>query len=285
MGDSGSGRPGQYALAGKMTAYDPDIVIHAGDVVVPSGAASEYPPKFYRPYADLIRRAAVYPCVGNHDWNDYQARPLFDAFVLPENGPPGITPERAYWFDYGDVRFAAFDSNLNFEGIRDHIVPWLDEVLAGAGDRWKIVYWHHPPYTWGKYDPAGKIRELIVPVLDRHGVHLAINGHNHMYERSHPLRGGKVVEAGEGTIYLVAGTGGDRLYKPQATEATELAVQKVGLYAFLVADVTPPKLSFQHVAISGVVDKFSIERSGDAAGPAAANALSDETSGAAGENG
>ena len=33
---------------------------------------------------------------------------------------------------------------------------------------------------------------------------LALSGNNHIYERTHPLRGDKVVAAGEGTTYMEA---------------------------------------------------------------------------------
>jgi len=207
FGDSGSGDENQYKLAGQMPKYDPDLVIHAGDIIHSKGAAEDYPEKFFKPYAELLKRAAFYPCIGNHDWDDYQGQPLFDVFTLPANGPQQATPERHYWFDFGEARFVAFDSCAGYTEIRDEVAPWLNDVLADAGDRWKIVYFHHPAYTAGKYDPSGKIRNLITPLFDRHRVHLTFSGHNHMYERSHPINNGTVVEPGQGTVYLVTGTG------------------------------------------------------------------------------
>jgi 3',5'-cyclic AMP phosphodiesterase CpdA len=245
-----------------MLDADPDLIIHAGDVVVPSGAAEDYPAKFFRPYAELIKCVAMYPCIGNHDWNDYQAEPLLDVFVLPENGPQRAPPERNYWFDFGDVRFVCFDSNATFAELQSQVAPWLESVLAEAGDRWKIALFHHPAYTAGKYAPSGKIRELITPLFDRYGVHLAVSGHNHMYERSHPLYAGAVVDAGEGTVYVVSGIGGDHLYTPRGPKTETQAVRIDGVYGFTVVDVTPEMLSVRQIAVDGTnLDSFVIARS------------------------
>jgi hypothetical protein len=55
--------------------------------------------------------------------------------------------------------------------------------------------------------------------LERYHVDLVISGHEHNYERSLPLQGGKVVSRdlrkyvqGRGTIFVVTGGGGANIY-------------------------------------------------------------------------
>jgi hypothetical protein len=67
------------------------------------------------------------------------------------------------------------------------------------------------------------IREEWVPLFDRHGVDLVVCGHEHHYERSHPIRGQEsnatltpvaaatateVIDTTKGTVHMVIGGGG-----------------------------------------------------------------------------
>ena len=69
IGDSGTGSRDQYAVADRMVALDPDLVLHTGDVVYPDGQASGYDPFFFKPYQTLARRAPIFPVLGNHDYH------------------------------------------------------------------------------------------------------------------------------------------------------------------------------------------------------------------------
>ncbi len=264
FGDSGDGRDIQYTLAKRMPEYDPALVIHTGDLVFPDGAIEDYPSKFWIPYKDLLPNAAFYPCVGNHDYNDFAGGPLYDTFVLPENGPEASLPERHYWFDYGGVRFVCIDTNDTFDHLRDRVVPWLDRVLADAGDRWKVAFYHFPVYPNGKYPPSGKMHTLILPVFDRHHLTVGFNGHNHMYERSQPMRGERIVAPEEGTIYITTAAGGNPLYKIGKPVPDYIAVQNNRMHSFTVVDVTPETMSLRQIGIDGsTIDAFTIERPQD----------------------
>src|SRR5271167_3111988 len=67
------------------------------------------------------------------------------------------------------------------------------------------------------------IREEWVPLFDKYGVDLVVCGHEHHYERSHPIRGQEpnatltpiaaaatadVIDTGRGTVHMVIGGGG-----------------------------------------------------------------------------
>lgn len=260
FGDSGSGYPQQYELANRMVTFAPDLIIHVGDIVYPDGRASHYYRKFYEPYRELLKRAAIYPVLGNHDWDEYQGKPAFDAFILPENGPKGAIPERHFWFDFGGVRFIGIDTDARFEEYRQQIGPWLDEVLATAGDRWKIAYFHHCVYTNGNHTPLGKVLQVIMPRLEAHGAHVVLVGHNHKYERSHPIRDGQIVPPQEGIVHVTTGAGGAKLRTSRNPKPDYLCVQNHEQCSFTVADVTPERLSFQQIGLDGtVIDRFVVE--------------------------
>lgn len=259
FGDSGSGASEQYDLAKLMIKQDPAIAIHTGDLVYPDGERSDYPAKFFTPYADLIAGVPLYPCPGNHDVRTNLAGPMFAEFELPTNGPAGETPERHYWFDYGQVRFVSLDTNIEHKTLTDVIAPWMDKVLTDPGPRWKICYFHHPVYSNANYGPTRKLWNSIVPVMEKHGVQLVLSGHDHLYERSYPIREQKIVKPGEGIVYITTGAGGAELYAPKATPIPELATVFESSHSFTIIDVTHEELRVKQINIKGTtVDEFRI---------------------------
>ncbi len=271
FGDSGSGDVNQFDLAEGMRRVDPDLILHTGDLVYREGRYEWYDAKFFQPYARLLNRAPFFPCPGNHDADYDEGRPYYRTFILPENGPPGAAPEQHYWFDFAGMRIISLDSNQPYEHLRDVVVPWLDRVLAEAPGPWKIMLFHHPPYTNGKYAPSGKCRDLLVPLFDRHRVGLVLNGHNHMYERTHPMRGGQVVPDGEGTTYIVSGAGGGELYEIGPANPPWMCRQMAGRFSFTVIDVHPDRMELQQIGSRGeVLDTARISCPLRPAGPAPA---------------
>jgi hypothetical protein len=78
-----------------------------------------------------------------------------------------------------------------------------------------------------------------VPLFDQHQVDLVINGHNHIYERTDPLRGGMVSLAGgapigstvhpasDGTTYITAVGAGKSLNSFSAPDSYEGDIDNV----------------------------------------------------------
>lgn len=82
---------------------------------------------------------------------------------------------------------------------------FLIRDLQSASAKWKIVFFHYPPYVSGGYQVEA-MRQLC-PVLEQYGVDLVFNSHTITYERSHPLRSGKI-DFDDGIVYIVAGGAG-----------------------------------------------------------------------------
>jgi hypothetical protein len=78
------------------------------------------------------------------------------------------------------------------------------------------------------------VRDVWTPIFDQHSVDLVINGHNHVYERTDPLKAGAVTtsapigstvySATQGTTYVVAGSAGNSLYSFTASDSYEGAI-------------------------------------------------------------
>jgi hypothetical protein len=72
-------------IAELVHAADPDFVLHMGDVVYPAGSQEGYRTGFFRPFANLMRHAPVFPVLGNHDLMADGGDPFHANFVVPDS--------------------------------------------------------------------------------------------------------------------------------------------------------------------------------------------------------
>lgn len=280
FGDSGSGGNSQYDLGALMSRQKCDLVIHTGDLIYPAGNDGDYPRKFYDPYAALIASVPFMVTLGNHDCATEKGAPLLKHFILPTNGPAGIEPERNYWFDYGSARFVALDTNrsselgaISFEDMKAKVAPWLREVLTNTDARWKFVFFHHPPYTGSTHHAEGQafVKEAYCAIFDEAGVDMVFTGHNHLYERTAPIRGDKVVGEGEGPVFITTGAGGASQYPEELPSPDYIRFYKDKIYSFTLVDLAGDKLTLRQIDENEkVLDEYVIDKSLKAPAPSAA---------------
>jgi hypothetical protein len=271
FGDSGRGTGEQYRLAEQMTRQRPDFILHTGDLVYPDGARRKYEERFFRPYAELLSSVTFWPSLGNHDVSKPAlGGPYLEVFELPTNGPPAVAAERCYWFDYGEARLVVIDSNLDEETLAGAVAPWLRRVFEESAARWRIVCFHHPPYTAGSHDPDVRVQRALVPAFDAARVHLVFSGHDHLYERMRPLRAGRIVGQDEGTLYIVSGCGGAKLYDvlPPDKRPGYLATFNNSVHSYTEVSVGSERIHGRQIAIDGaVLDEWSLSADGAAGAP------------------
>lgn len=198
IGDFGIGSAAARSNLARLSE-DPkvDLALTTGDNAQIYGTEEEYRNFVLGPLRDLIQRRPFWPSIGNHDYYNFQNYKRF--FDLPRYG-------RYYHFTYGGVLFLALDSN-SF-GPRQR--RWARKVLRRSGASCKVAYFHHPLYSSGPgyRNPVRKRRrEQFVPILQRGGVDLVLNGHVQNYERSKPLWSGRRSKK-RGIVYIVTGGGG-----------------------------------------------------------------------------
>ena len=260
FGDSGDASQTQYALARRIEQVDPDFLVHTGDLVYPRGARAGYRRAFFVPYRRLIRQVAFWPVPGNHDVAEPdRGAPFREVFELPANGPAQVTPEHAYWFDYADARFVMIDSNLSQQVLAERVAPWLEATFAGFPGRWRFVVLHHPPYTVGAHKPSEAVRRALVPAFEAAGVDIVFSGHDHMYERTTPMRRGQRAE--RGVVYIVTGAGGARLYEAMPREQWPDYVARVyaGQHSFTHIRIAGARLELEQITADGqVIDTWSV---------------------------
>jgi hypothetical protein len=154
--------------------------------------------------------------------------PYLNIFSLPIAGEAGgiaSGTKQYYSFNYGKVHVVSLDSQLSARDTtqRATMKAWLDRDLADASTKadWTIVIFHHPPYSKGaNHDsdstsstlfidkPQIDMRNEFVPVFQKYGVDLVLNGHSHSYERSYYMKdlyaGTKGVVNGDSNEFVAA---------------------------------------------------------------------------------
>lgn len=99
---------------------------------------------------------------------------------------------------------------LNTESKVKKQTEWLKADLAATNQPWIIVALHHGPYGGNQNDA---LLDKWVPLFDEFGVDLVLQGHNHEYSRSYPLKGNQIVKDGDGTVYVVTNAAGSKFNK------------------------------------------------------------------------
>jgi 3',5'-cyclic AMP phosphodiesterase CpdA len=200
-------------IAKLMWERRPNFVLHCGDVVDDGASKLQWTGDLFRPCNELFGRVVVFPCIGNHEKDHPQ---YYKYFALPK-------PEYYYSYTYGDAEFFSLDTNtkrtrdLKADGEQ---YKWLEKALAASTAKWKICYHHHPAYSsddddfgnsWKGSTTSGDLRvRPLVDLYEKYKVDVVFNGHIHVYERTWPIRGGKVDQK-EGVVYVTSGGGGGQL--------------------------------------------------------------------------
>jgi acid phosphatase type 7 len=248
VGDSGSGGKGQLAVATLLERLKPDLILHTGDVVYPTGEERHYDRRFFAPYRRIIKTVPVFPVLGNHDVRKGKGTAFLENFHPPLDSPRST--KRYYSFDWGGAHFVALDSELYYGdkgSDPEEQKDFLEQDLAATRKRWRMAFLHRSPYGSSRHGGDQKMKEELEPLFVKHGVDLVFGGHDHVYERTMPIRG---------VNYVVSGGGGRRLYRAGKSKWT--AFSKSAHHVVLVR-VDGGHLSLEAVEADGtVVDRMEL---------------------------
>jgi predicted phosphodiesterase len=254
IGDSGRGDRWQHEVAQQMVAWRAkfpfDFVLMLGDNIYDGNDASDYRTKFEEPYRPLLDAGVTFhAAIGNHD----------DPSQI-HYAPFNMGGRRFYTFRKSErrlgglagagVRFFALDSR-SFDPEQ---LAWFRRELLESGTAWKIVFFHHPLYTSGRYRAGARsLRLAVEPILVEGDVDVVLSGHEHVYERVRPQRG---------ISYFTSGGAGS-LRRGDLAPSTIKAHGFDEDYHFLLMEVSHHELYFQAISRTGqTVDAGVIAREG-----------------------
>jgi hypothetical protein len=207
VGDSRDGYEIWSQLAALLQQRSPDLVLFSGDAVTIGITQFEWE-EFFDRAEPLFARVPVVSAHGNHEVN---AVNYYSQLAMPGD-------QENFGFDWGHAHVTvANDSPDN--GIADVAGRIRDAIAAdfeaSKTARWKL-FMHHKP-MWSAATAHGSdlmIQQAWGPVVDQYAIDLVLNGHDHDYEISRPLRGGQVQGSNaNATVYVVGGGAGAELYE------------------------------------------------------------------------
>lgn len=245
FGDFGTGESPQRQMADQMAKvhgrFPFEMVILLGDNMYGSQRQQDYERKFAIPYKPLLSAGVkFYASLGNHDNLEQRFYEHFN-----------MGGERYYSFKAPkqDVRFFALESSY-LDGDQTR---WIESELRKSGEKWKIAFMHHPPYSSGdKHGSDEAIRKTLEPLFIKHNVSAVFTGHDHFYERVKPQNG---------IAYFVVGSAG-KLRRGNITRNSPLTAKGFDTdLAFLVAEIKDDEMHFNVISRAGrVVDSGVVER-------------------------
>lgn len=257
LGDVQRGFDVWGGLLEKAYARDPGIAfaIVAGDLV-DDGVNRDQWDAFLHFAGPVFGDIPIVPAIGNHDDDDNGDPWMYlQYFGLPRNGPETVEPERVYHFTYGNALFVILDTNLPPETQ----TAWLDKTLAASDAAWKIVVAHHPLYASKPHRDNPELRDAWLPVFYAHDVHLVLQGHDHAYMRTHPMRGGVPVDdPAHGTTFVVT-VAGTKFYEQEQRDYMAVAYPELPTYQLI--DIDGDTLRYRAYSLDDeLVDEFTIEQ-------------------------
>jgi hypothetical protein len=232
-----------YAETAALVKPTDALVLTLGDSTYPVGALKEFNNCFkptWGAFKDRIR-----PAPGNHEYMTPGAAGYYDYFA-DLAGPD----RRGYYsFDYGGWHFISLNSNIDVSPQSPQYQWLLQDLARSKQTLCTIAYWHHPLFSSGLHGNNPQMAPFYAAV-QKAGVDIILNGHDHIYERFGPQTAEAVANPTGGVREFVIGTGGAptypfRLIKPNSE------VRNNNSHGVVRFNLAPGRYSWRYEAIAG----------------------------------
>lgn len=237
--------------------------LFAGDIV--NRSQDDLWHQFFTAGGWIFGMIPTMPTPGNHEYNtdpvDKNKR-IFSShwqqiFTMPANGPNPAFDSRIYYIDYQGVRFISLDSPAigYSESDSDLILKWLEETIAANTNKWTVVFTHYPIYSCSQGRDSEEYRNKVRPLLEKYGVDLVLQGHDHTY-----CRGQNIPQAGKVfknlPVYVVS-VSGPKMYGLNSSLWADRVASEIQLYQNI--SFAGNKLTYRSFTADGeLYDGFSI---------------------------
>lgn len=247
-------------------AKEPSVnfMLHAGDLINRYERDLEWTEWFH---AGGFIHATV-PSImtpGNHEYGEeMDLSPQWKSqFNLPENGPDGLE-ETCYAINYPLAKVISLDAEQidESEKYRDAQKIWLDSVLSNNHSPWVILTLHYPFFSTKPQRDNKELRQHFKPILDKYGVDLVLQGHDHAYGRgtvNNMSEGTNVYDQHGGTVYVVS-VSGPKMYNISSDPWMDRRATNTQLFQIISLDRN--RLDYKAYTATGkLYDAFSIKKS------------------------
>lgn len=259
---------------------------------------------------DVWMDTPLVPLQGNHDtsehhnwWLHFNTDDTFNA-----EAPAGAgtrMPGTVYSFVQGGALFMAINyEEWNEPGYFEALAQWMRrQVAAHPEAKWRIATFHKNMFTGSKSHQsdadAVEVRKAMLPVFEELGIHLALQGHDHIYEVIGPVKlsdktliadevqcveaveGGKrenmtgreggVFNVARGTLFFLNNSAGKKKYEPRTEQEMIAAIADHdvdnywGLFSGKFGQTGEPTFSRVHVTDDKItIDTYTVDPKGNA---------------------
>lgn len=252
FGDSGVTAPAAWVRDGVMEVA-PDFLIVAGDLSYADGNQPVWD-EWFQQMQPLLATTPMMASPGNHENKDANGR----GFLSRTTHFEPVGSRGWYSFDYGRVHFVASTGGAFVADGRLPVeIIWLEQDLASAalrraaGEIDFIVFFNH--FTiWTDQEGRGPNDPLLVALLEqillRYGVDLLVVGHDHIYQRSHPMAYGRRSE--NGYVQVTQGAGGKSMRGFDPISDWSAVDQR--RFSFCEYEVEPERITLRTWAVDDV---------------------------------
>jgi hypothetical protein len=217
-----------------------------GDTVYEAGTASEfaqcYDPSWGR------HKSRTRPAVGNHEYLTAEAAGYFDYF-----GAAAGDPTKGYYsYDLGSWHIVVLNSNCSKVGgchQGSSQEQWLRQDLAAHPTACTLAYWHHPRFSFGKYDDNEATR-VLWQVLYEYGAEIVLSGHDHNYQRYALQDPDGILDREQGIRQFVVGTGGSN-HTPLVNPPPNVEASNDGAFGILQLNLHATSYDWVFIPIAG----------------------------------
>ncbi len=252
-------------------AGDAAFVIHAGDLINRHDSDNEWG-EWFAAGGFLYAQTPQMPTPGNHE---YGRGPVLNPqwrrqYTLPETGPAGVEKlkETAWTVDYQGLRLISVDAPLfhGDEAMRAEMVRWLDGLLANNPNRWTALFLHFPLFSIDPDRDNARVRDALKPLIDKYGVDLVLQAHDHGYARGAIGTGpmgnpGPAQPSDQGSTYVVSVAGPKMYPVADLGWATRSASRT---QTFQTLEVSPDAVVYRAFTATGrELDAFRLTKGAD----------------------
>jgi acid phosphatase type 7 len=198
----------QGATARAAAALSPTRVIALGDEQYQKGSFYGFTHAYKRSWGKL--RSITWPVPGNHEYETTGARGYYRYFKYRQPGTPG-------YYRRALNGWQLFFLNSNCRKISCATErAWLERELTAHPSTCALMAFHHPRFSSGGEHGSSRAMKPFWDIAYRHGVDIALSGHDHDYERFAPMNPDGALDPAHGIQQFVSGLGGRSLY-PRGT--------------------------------------------------------------------
>jgi hypothetical protein len=185
------------------------MIVNAGDLIDSANSEEQWG-QWYKAGGFIDSQVNNLSIPGNHEYSGGLSAFWRPQFPYPDNGPGNAElKQTAYHVDYQGVRFIGLDSNHQSNAtLMAAQTTWLEGLLKDNPNKWTVVTFHHPVYSTTGTRNNPNVRNQWGPLLEKYGVDLVLQGHDHSYGRGNRVEARRSTVVHNGVAYVVSVSGG-----------------------------------------------------------------------------